>query len=74
MSDVVMNQCKDFVRSAEFKKHIKEIMKPLMDYFLKECSIYLFFLVFFILSSFLLHLGILILLIRYNHNFARINI
>ena len=55
------------------KRHIKELMKPLMDYFLKECSIYLFFLVFFILSSFLLHLGILILLIRYNNNYGQLN-
>ena len=73
MSDVVMNQCKEFVKSEDFKRHIKEMIKPLMEYFLKECSIYLFFLVFFILSSFLLHLGILILLIRYNNNYGHLN-
>ena len=35
-------------------------------------SIYLFFFVFFILTSFLLHLGVLILLIRYNNKLGKL--
>ena len=36
------------------------------EHFLKEINIYLYFFLFFIFTSFILHLGVLVLLIRYN--------
>ena len=71
ISNIFMEQCKNYINSEEFKKEFKNLLKPLFDYFFKEISIYLFFFVFFILTSFLLHLGILILLIRYNNNISK---
>ena len=71
ISNIFMEQCKNYLNSEEFKKEFKNLFKPLFDYFFKEISIYLFFFVFFILTSFLLHLGILILLIRYNNNISK---
>ena len=65
-SNPILDHCIGFLKSQEFKKELKEILKPIFDYFFKEISVYLFFFSFFILSSFLLHLGVLILLIRYN--------
>lgn len=55
----------NFVKSDKFKNEFKEITKPLFQYFLDEIGIYLYFFIFFILTSFILHLGIFILLIRY---------
>ena len=65
-SNPILDHCIGFLKSQEFKKELKEILKPIFDYFFKEISKYLFFFSFFVLSSFLLHLGVLILLIRYN--------
>jgi len=65
-SNNVLEHCKKFLKSDEFKKEIKELLNPIFEYFFKEMSIYLYFFIFFILSSFILHLGVLILLIRYN--------
>jgi DNA sulfur modification protein DndD len=48
------------------KKELKEIFSPVLEYFLKEINIYLYFFIFFIFTSFILHLGVLLLLIRYN--------
>ena len=65
-NNLILDHCTNLLKSEEFKKELKEMLKPLFDYFLKEISVYLLFFVFFILTSFLLHLGVLILLIRYN--------
>lgn len=65
-NSVIFDHCLEFLKSNEIKKEIKSIIKPILEYLFKEISIYLFFFIFIILSSFLLHLGILILLIRYN--------
>ena len=62
----MLDQCIKFLKSDEIKHEIKEIIKPIMEYFFKEIYVYLLFFIFFILASFLLHLGVLILLIRYN--------
>ena len=68
MKNLMLDQCLNFLKSAEIKRELKEIMKPLIEYLLKEISIYLYFFIFFIIVSFLLHLGVLVLLIRYNKN------
>lgn len=63
---ILLEQCLNFLKSEEIKCEIKEILKPFTDYIFKELSLYLYFFVFLIILSFLLHLGILILLIQYN--------
>jgi hypothetical protein len=65
-NNILSDICKDILSSEDFKDNIKLIIKPMFQELLNEISIYLFFFIFFILSSFLLHLGILVLLIRYN--------
>ena len=66
--NIVLDECINFLKSDEIKNEIKQIIKPFLEYLFKELSIYLFFFVFFIISSFLLHLGVLIILIRYIKN------
>ena len=64
--NIILDCCIEFLESEEIKAQFKKMLKPIFESFLNEISVYLFFFVFFILASFLLHLGILILLIRYN--------
>ena len=71
-NNFIYDQCLKTLNSEEFKKEIKNFLKPLLDSVFKEISIYLFFFVFFILVSFLLHLGVLVLLIRYNNKMNKL--
>ena len=63
---ILLEQCLNFLKSEEIKKEIEEIMKPIIEYIFKELSLYLYFFAFLIIVGFLLHLGVLILLIRFN--------
>ena len=71
-NNFIYDQCIKTLNSKEFKKEIKNFLKPLLDYIFKEISIYLFFFIFFILVSFLLHLGVLVLLISYNNKMSKL--
>ena len=66
LKNALATQCINFLKTEETKKELKEIFSPVLDYFLKEINIYLYFFIFFIFTSFILHLGVLLLLIRYN--------
>jgi len=66
-------QCIDILKSKEIQKEMKEIFKPIIDVILENISIYLFSFIFFILISFLMHLGILIILVRYLKLNSKIN-
>ena len=65
MEKILLNNCTNFIKSEKFKIELKEITKPLFEYFLNEIGLYLYFFIFFILTSFILHLGIFIILIKY---------
>ena len=78
IKNALANQCINSLKTEETKKELKEIFSPVLEYFLKEINIYLYFFIFFIFTSFILHLGVLLLLIRYNiklnrHNYKSIN-
>jgi len=64
--DTIAYHCINFLKSEEIKKEMTSIINPIMDYFLKQIHIYLYFFLFFIFISFILHLGVLFLLIKYN--------
>tara|TARA_R110002072_G_scaffold54564_2_gene143109 strand:+ start:256 stop:492 length:237 start_codon:yes stop_codon:yes gene_type:complete len=68
MKTQLINNCLNMLKSEEMKKELKEIISPLINFILKEFSIYLILLIFFIFSSFALHLGILIILLKNNRN------
>lgn len=68
MKSQIINNCLNILKSEEMKKDLKEILSPLINFIIKEFSIYLFLIIFFIFSSFLLHLGILIILLKNNNN------
>ena len=64
--------CINFLKSEEIKKEMSSIINPIMDYFLKQIHIYLYFFLFFIFISFVLHLGVLFLLLKYNIRFKKL--
>ena len=58
-------QCINILKSKEVQKEMKIIFKPIIAVIIENISVYLFIFIFFILISFLMHLGILIILVRY---------
>lgn len=72
MKSQIINNCLNALKSEEMKKELKEIISPLINFIIKEFSIYLILLIFFIFSTFALHLGILIILLKNNRNYKNL--
>lgn len=66
-------QCINILKNKDVQKEMKEIFKPIIAVIIENISIYLFIFIFFILVSFLMHLGILIILVRYLKSNNKIN-
>lgn len=61
----IMDQCIQVLQKTEVKDEIKKnIMSPLVNLILSEIYPYIYLSFIFIIISFLLHLGIFLLLIR----------
>ena len=69
--NTLSDYCIAFLKAEETKKELQNILNPMLEYFLKEIHIYLCFFLFFIFTSFILHLGVLILLIQYNNKLKK---
>ena len=67
-NDILSNICNNYINSEIFKIHLNNITQPFIKSLLNEFGIYLYIFIFYILISFFLHLGILIILIRYINN------
>jgi len=63
-----LKQCLLILKREDIKDEIKTIFYPVVEFILQEISLYLYLFIFFILLSFILHLGILIILLRNNKN------
>lgn len=76
--NIILENCLNFLKSEEIKNQLKELLKPLLEYFFKEISIYIFFFIFFISSTFIMQLAIIIFILRNNinnfNNFNNINL
>lgn len=71
IKDTLLKECLLILKREDIKAEIKSILSPFMQLILQEISLYLYLFVFFLLVSFLLHLGILIILLRNNKNLMR---
>ena len=73
MKDSLLNECLLFLKKEEIKDNIKEFMnpiiKPLVNILLKEINPYIYLSLIFVVISFILHLGIFILLLRNKYIF-----
>ena len=63
-----INECINILKKKEVKEEIKTIMRPMVDMLLIEIYPYIFLSMIFVFISFLLILGIFILLMRYKIN------
>ena len=63
--NLLITMCNDYLKSELFKSHINNVSEPIVKNLLNELGVYLYIFIFYIFISFFLHLGILIILIRY---------
>jgi len=64
IKETIVNECLNALHREDVKKEFKELMKPLIDMLIKEIYPYIFLSIIFVFISFLLILGIFILLLR----------
>ena len=64
VKETIINECLNVLQRKEVKDEIKELMRPLIDMLIKEIYPYIFLSIIFVFISFLLILGIFILLLR----------
>ena len=68
IKDTLIQQCLDLLKREDIKNELKALMKPMIDLILEELYPYIFLSIVFVFISFLLILGIFILLLRNNKN------
>ena len=64
VKEQIINECLNVLHRKEVKEEFKELMRPLIDMLIKEIYPYIFLSIIFVFISFLLILGIFILLLR----------
>jgi len=64
VKETIINECLNVLHRKEVKDEFKELMRPLIDMLIKEIYPYIFLSIIFVFISFLLILGIFILLLR----------
>ena len=64
MKNTLIDQCLEIIRRDDVKNELKNLMTPLIEAILVEIYPYIYLSLIFVIISFLLHLGIFILLIR----------
>ena len=64
IKETIVNECLNVLNREDVKKELKNIMRPLIDMLIKEIYPYIFLSIIFVFISFLLILGIFILLLR----------
>ena len=64
IKDKLIEQCLDVLKRDDVKDELKQLMKPMIDMIIQELYPYIFLSIIFVFISFLLILGIFILLLR----------
>ena len=64
IKDTLIQQCLDLLKRDDVKNELKALLKPMIDLILEELYPYIFLSIVFVFISFLLILGIFILLMR----------
>ena len=64
IKEKLINECLNIFKREDVKDEIKEIMKPVIDMYLKEIYQYIYLSLIFVIISFLLILGIFLILVR----------
>jgi hypothetical protein len=64
MKDLLKEQCLQFIKRDDVKVEIKNLFSPILELILVQLYPYIYLSLIFVIISFLLHLGIFILLLR----------
>jgi hypothetical protein len=64
IKNALIQECIDVLKREDVKTEFKTFMTPIIDIILIEINPYLYLCMMFVIISFLLHLGIFILLLR----------
>jgi hypothetical protein len=64
LKDKIITECLNFLEKKETKQHFKKLLEPVIQSALQELYPYIFLSIIFVFISFLLILGIFILLMR----------
>jgi len=64
LKNKIIEECLNTLKRDDVKEEIKELMKPVIDMFLKEIYPYIYLSIIFVIISFLLILGIFLILVR----------
>ena len=67
VKEMLIKECINVLHKDEVKQEFKELMKPLLSMLIQEIYPYIFLSIIFVFISFLLLLGIFILLLRNKH-------
>jgi hypothetical protein len=68
MNEKFIEKCFELLKRDDIKSEMKEFVRPIIDLILQELYPYIYLSILFVLISFLLILGIFLLLLR-NKNF-----
>jgi hypothetical protein len=64
LKNKIIEECLNTLKREDVKEEIKELMSPVIDMFLKEIYPYIYLSMIFVIISFLLILGIFLILVR----------
>jgi hypothetical protein len=64
IKNTLIHDCIDVLKRDDVKREFKTFMQPVIDMLLIEINPYLYLCMMFVIISFLLHLGIFVLLLR----------
>jgi hypothetical protein len=64
LKDSIIQECLVILKREDVKKEFKNILNPFIDLIITQIYPYLYLCLIFVIISFLLHLGILILLLK----------
>ena len=71
MKDTIIEQCLLILKRDDVKTELKSLLTPLIELILIEIYPYIYLSLIFVLISFLLHLGIFVLLLRNKSFFSK---
>lgn len=64
LKNKIIEECLNTLKREDVKEEIKDLMKPVIDMVLKEIYPYIYLSIIFVIISFLLILGIFLILVR----------
>lgn len=73
LKDSIINECLILLKRKDVKDELKNLFSPIIDLIIVQIYPYLYLCLMFVLISFLLHLGIFILLLRNKSFFSKAN-